>query len=143
MTSASEDGRYRHYAAVSIGAVAVAVVLVSGCSGQRNDGRIAVVGRVIYDGQPVRVGRVLFATSSGHGDSAVGLDERGGFRAKLFPGDYAVVVRATDGFEHLDEKGNLVLPAKLVPVKYFDAKTSGLVLTVTAGMKPVELTLQP
>lgn len=121
----------------------ILVVMVAGCGQRVPDGMVAVSGRAVFEGKPVSEGTVLFAAVGLAGSDSTPTDSRGRFRLFLRPGGYAVVVRWTDGVDHLDGTG-LFVPAKsLIPKRYADAKTSDLRLTVEKGMGPVEFVLQP
>lgn len=121
----------------------IIVMLAPGCGRRADDGRVSVSGSVVFAGQPVTQGTVLFATTSGRGDASAPIDASGRFRVRLLPEDYTVVVRSTEGDDHLDQQGRFIPAKKLLPARYFDSRTSDLRMTVHPAMPPVELTLRP
>lgn len=121
----------------------IMTIAAAGCGPRADDGRVPVTGSIIFAGQPVTHGTVLFATKSGRGDASAVIDASGRFQVRLVPEDYTVVVRSTEGDDHLDQQGRFIAAKKLVPERYFDCRTSDLRMTVQPAMPPVELTLRP
>ncbi|MEI6239215.1 MAG: hypothetical protein WCR51_02385 [Planctomycetia bacterium] len=121
----------------------VAAFVLAGCGSGDRDGLVRVAGRVLFEGKPLPTGMVLFAPESNRGAGTARIDAGGRFATRLTPGNYVVVVRATNGADMMDKDGNFIQANSLVPVKYCDAGTSGLTLTVAPGMKSVELALEP
>lgn len=121
----------------------IVAMMVLGCGRHVDDGRVPVSGSVVFNGQPVSHGTVLFATPSGKGDSSAQIDPNGRFQLRLLPEEYTVVVRSTEGEDHLDQQGRFIAAKKLVPARYFDCRTSDLRITVQPGMAPVALSLGP
>ena len=129
-------------------AVAVAVVLISGCGDDTGLAqRYAVSGKVTYKGQPVDKGRISFDPESPDGRPAAGQIENGRYLLTTLapddgalPGKYKVTVMSKEvddsemkviakggQFHHDKAFAKAVKNAKaLVPSKYGLADTSGL-----------------
>jgi hypothetical protein len=127
-------------------AVAVAIVTVSGCSGVKTPPVGQVGGIVTLDGQPLTKGQVQFLPDSSKGTKgrmAVGLiGTDGRFALTAFkPGDGAlvgfhkVVIICEEDMPAFDPKSPPPPPKSLIPIRYTDAKTSGLTAEVKAAAK--------
>jgi hypothetical protein len=113
------------------------IVAASGC-GSDDPGRLPTVpagGTLIYDGKPVAKGTILFQPEKGH--DASGVIENGKFTLTTYaPGDGAVVGRhrvAIVSFEETPMKDGDTTAKYLVPQKFSDPGTSGLMAEVPAG----------
>lgn len=138
-------------AAKALLVVAVACVLVAGCSGKREDkwtrGRpptYEVTGKVTYQGKPVADAVLTFqpVDETGKGGSAI-TDDQGYFEAQTFdpsdgltPGAHRVAIHKV---QLVDASGNVVTEIRepgglreknLVPKKYADFKKSGIEIKV-------------
>jgi len=113
-----------------------------GCSPRLPAGFVVVTGAVTYQGAALTTGTILFSDDSANAGSAP-IDRDGRFRVILRPGRVKVAVRAKEGVDRLDDKGNYVPAKSLIPEPFGDTKTSGLSIDVVAGMKPVNIVLKP
>ncbi|MCX7413012.1 MAG: hypothetical protein NTW36_06205 [Planctomycetia bacterium] len=93
-----------------------------------------------YEAAPLTTGTILFSAESGAAASAQ-IDPYGRFRTTLRPGRVVIAVRAKEGVDRLDEKGNYIAAKSVIPETLGDTKTSGLSIDVAAGMKPVNIVL--
>lgn len=114
-----------------------------GCGKSLGPGKVRVVGTVVHAGTPLPSGRVLFASAGNRGGGSAVINPGGRFTVALDPGDYSVAVRCFDGHDQLDENGNFIPAKSLTPDRYTDARTSGLSVTVTPGIKPIGFALDP
>lgn len=125
---------------------------LAGCGGS---GMVKVTGTVLLDGAPVESAAVMFMPTSGR--PAEGFtDAQGNFSLQTTdpndgaePGEYKVtVVKTRTAGVSVNEDGTsgTIDPAGvrqewIVPQKYSMPDTSGLTVTVAAGMAPVKLEL--
>nr|AYC79401.1 hypothetical protein [uncultured bacterium] len=123
----------------------------SGCGGG-TPGKpkpIPVSGKVVWNGQPVTTGSVLFSpVDRDKGHLATGeIDSKGNYVASTFekkdgvvPGSYKISVNVFEGEDPVAKK-----PGKpILPQKYYTGETSGLTATIEAKdkTKVVDLTLE-
>ena len=122
--------------------------IVLGC-GRPDAGLVCVQGTVTCAGAPLPVGTVIFspAEPGGKGEARGTIDEQGRFTmvhdlhprdAGIPRGRYRVAVFSahTVGSDPETQRHEI-----LVPTKYMDPQTSGLVVDVTDGQKRVDLDL--
>ena len=111
---------------------------LTGCGTPLPDGMVKINGTVTLDGSPLICegdgeSYINFMSDTNGGGSGSFDRTNGTFEMIVQPGDYTVVVRATDGFMQEDEKRGLVIPAKsLIPEKYNSAGNSDVNVTVPA-----------
>jgi hypothetical protein len=109
---------------------------LTGCGTSLPDGMVKINGTVTLDGSPLVCegdgeSYVNFMSDTNGGGSGSFDRTNGTFEMLLEPGDYTVVVRATDGFMQEDEKRGRIIPAKsLIPEKYTTGKTSDASVSV-------------
>jgi len=127
------------WAAIFVGAI---FATAGGCGPRVPAGFVVVTGAVTYQGGPLTTGTILFSDDSANAGSAP-IDRDGRFRVILRPGRVKVAVRAKEGVDRLDDKGNYVPAKSLISEPLGDTKTSGLSIDVAAGMKPVDIVLTP
>lgn len=116
---------------------AAAFLLLTGCGPSLPDGMVKIDGVVVLDGSPL--------ICSGEGESYVNFlsDTNGGgagsfdrsngtFEMIIQPGDYSVVVRATDGFdeEDMNRRGRIIPAKSLIPEKYTNSELSDVTVHV-------------
>lgn len=114
-----------------------------GCGGKA----ASVSGKVTLDGEPVTRGTVAFTPTAG-GQRATGIiDENGAYElstnreAGLDVGSYAVSVTSRERGQ-VGDGGGPPMPGKyLVPQKFSDANTSGLVFDVQRGSNTIDIPL--
>ena len=112
----------------------------SGCGPSAPAGFVVVTGSVTAGDAPLTTGTILFSDDAANAGSAP-IEADGRFRTLLRPGRVKVAVRAKEGVDRLDEKGNYVPAKSLIPETLGDTKTSGLTIEVAVGMKPVTIGL--
>lgn len=111
---------------------------LTGCGTSLPDGMVKIKGTVTLDGSPLVCegdgeSYINFMSDTNGGGSGSFDRTNGTFEMLLQPGDYTVVVRATDGFMQEDEKRGRIIPAKsLIPEKYNSAGNSDVTVTVPA-----------
>lgn len=103
--------------------------------------RLPVSGVVTSEGKPLERGSVLFAATEGTDVATAPIREGGRFTTTLLPGEYRVAVRSYAAGDPDAEGISTSPPKSLIPVRYGDAKTSGLKVTAANGMPPVTLEL--
>lgn len=129
-------------------AAAIVCIVLGGC-GRPDSSLVRVDGTVTCAGAPLPVGTVIFspAEPGGQGEARGTIDEQGRFTMihDLYPRDagiprgrYRVAVFSahTVGSDPETQRHEI-----LVPTKYMDPQTSGLVVDVTDGQKRVDLNL--
>lgn len=125
-------------------------VFAAGCGGNDGQGRLPVSGTVTLAGLPLSEGSVVFVGEDG-GSAGVGMVTEGEFALSeagnsdgIQPGTYPVVINAwVVAPGSVDENGDIINEGKsMIPVKYNDAKTSGLTATVSADSTEFEFTLE-
>jgi hypothetical protein len=137
-----------HVGRATLTALLVACLVVQcGCS--RRPAVVPVSGRVTLDGKPLGFGSVMIQPAAGPAArSTIGPD--GTFTASTFvPGDGAIVGPAAVRVACYEQQrpgapppqGELALGKSLVPEKYTQFETSGIGVTITAGMAPLEIEL--
>jgi len=129
--------------AVGAAGCVLAASLLVGC-GANGPELAPLSGTISLDGQPLPHGLVQFVPASGAGPAAVGSIAAGRFTAETggrrgaVPGRYLVRVEARA--KPVDETDTL--PKSLVPARYGDPATSGIVAEVVVGQdNVVDITL--
>ncbi len=121
----------------------LALLLVSGCGDSRPP-LAPITGTVTIDGQPLEQGTITFLPDSGR--SAHGRIEAGAIRDVttweggdgVQLGPVQVVIQSITNPDTIEAD---VEHRWLIPRRYGDPQRSGLTLTITPGMPPVELEL--
>ncbi len=121
---------------------------LSGCGGGGRE-TVEVTGTVTLDGQPVAEAAVMFSGPEGGSPATTQTDAAGHFTVRAVPGSNGVAVSKlqTSGSAAAGEDGLMpatgapVVPQSLVPTKYSDFRTSGLLVEVASGMAEVKLEL--
>ncbi len=128
-------------------------VLLAGCGGGGQE-LAPVSGTVTLDGKPLAGAGVLFTPQEGGRPAGGSTDEEGRFTLTTKTnGDGAmlgtnrvavskVAFAQTPSSNGSPNPSAALRPQSLIPARYGDVKTSGLVVEVTAGMEPVKLELQ-
>jgi hypothetical protein len=116
------------------------VLLCVGCSDGRPD-RVKVSGRVLIDGQPLTMGKIVFVPK-GARPSAGSLDEQGRFTLTCYDGDDGVVPGTHQVMISAKEMISESKAKWFAPPKYADFRTSGLSYEITESTDDllVELT---
>ena len=118
--------------------ITMMTILVNGCSSNENAGSRAK-GKVLFNGQPLTEGAILFqpvatgSTSYGKIDASGTFEMRTGTSMNgIKPGEYEVAIENWKIFpDGVDEKGNvLVNGLSKIPRKYTNPKTSGFKATI-------------
>lgn len=130
------------------GACLIGLLGHTGCG--RRPTLALVSGRVTLDGKPLEFGSVMIQPVAG--PAARGsIRPDGGFTVGTFaPGDGAIVGPATVRVACYEQQrpgapppqGELALGKSLIPDKYTQFETSGIAVTVAAGMGPLEIDLK-
>jgi len=116
-------------------------VVVSGCSKKSGMDTAPVSGKVTYRGKAVPTGTVMFVPDAGPAATGeIGAD--GSYKLTTYAtgdgaviGTHKVTVTALQGMgDALPEQRNAT-PPPLVPAKYLNGETSGLVAEVKPGVK--------
>lgn len=138
---------------VVVASLAAALLALAGCSSE-NPETYKVIGKIVYDGQPVKSGVVQLLPEGG-GNSAIGnLQPDGTFQLTTFkqndgacPGTYTVTIQAMpeedaddpmSGLPGMEFAGSGKPP---VPLKYENPETSDLKVNVNKGENSLELVL--
>jgi hypothetical protein len=129
------------------------VVLAAGCGQHYPTEYGEVSGKVIYNNEPVRGGRLTYVTVEGGFSNSVTIDENGNFKVKAPVGDvkFAVdnrtvgeekfpgpILRRPDSPPAQHIKGTYAP----IPKKYYTTRTSPLTYTVTKGPQTFDLVLK-
>ena len=145
--------RSPHHQKIRVGRALLAAALVAslggsvGCS--RRPAVVPVSGRVTLDGKPLEFGSVMIQPAAGPAARST-IGPGGTFTASTFaPGDGAIVGPATVRVACYEQQrpgakasdGELALGKSLVPEKYTQFETSGIRVTIAAGMAPLEIEL--
>lgn len=121
-----------------------------------SDGRVEVTGVVLVDGQPLPQANVAFIGGGGGAFGTGSTDQEGRFSIRAQPGVNQVSVGALDTskageWADIPEEDSLAgtqeemaeamknAPQPLVAQRYFNAATSGIEITVEAGMADVTI----
>ena len=142
-------------AAMLIG-IAAALSFVGGC-GEGGTPRIPISGTVEMDGKPVEGASLAFIAGGGSVLSTAMTDSQGKFTAKVGEGQNKVSVSKVDaqaaaaaspnaetmlmGTEAEVRAQNAKAPKNVVPARYADPTTSGLVFDIQKGMEPILINL--
>ena len=124
------------------------LVGLSGCGGGGRE-TVEVTGTVTLDGQPVADAAVMFSGPDGGSPATTMTDATGHFTVQAAPGSNGVAVSklqtsgnaAVGGDGLMPATGAVAVPQSLVPKKYADFRTSGLIVEVASGMDQVKLEL--
>lgn len=137
----------------------LSVVLLPAMIGCGNDfpGRVAISGIVELDGKPLEGASVAFVGDGGGALATATTDKLGEFRVKVAPGSNKVSIskvdpnaaaamaeapKAEDMLMGTPEQvKKMVQPKAGVPEKYGNPSTSGLQFDISAGMKPLSISL--
>lgn len=137
----------------------LSVVLLPAMIGCGNDfpGRVAISGIVELDGKPLDGASVAFIGDGGGALATATTDKLGAFRVKVAPGSNKVSIskvdpnaaaamadapKAEDMLMGTPEQvKKMVQPKAGVPEKYGNPSTSGLQFDISAGMKPLSISL--
>ena len=137
----------------------LSVVLLPAMFGCGNDfpGRVAISGIVELDGKPLEGASVAFVGDGGGALATATTDKLGEFRVKVAPGSNKVSIskvdpnaaaamaeapKAEDMLMGTPEQvKKMVQPKAGVPDKYGNPSTSGLQFDISAGMKPLSISL--
>src|SRR5262249_45839790 len=127
------------FAAALVGAT---VLLAAGCGSAEKS--IDISGQVTFKGEPVTEGSVQFIEDrTGHG-AEVELGPNGTYKARLFAGEYKVVVTPP---YLVDVSSGLPNPyykkVKNIPKKYHSTATSGLSAIVSPDQTTHDFALTP
>lgn len=131
-----------------VNCVALAAVLAvsAGCGGigDARSGLVQVTGKVTIDGTPLTSGMISFIPAQGTEAFNSPIDATGNYSLAAspsspgaLPGEYKVIVVATDGPPKMGEKGTVIEAKSLVPEKFKSPETSGLTGSVKAGQPNV------
>lgn len=140
--------------------VSAASLLVTGCGPNNPFGAIPVGGKVIYNGQPLKEGEVLYNPVDSKGRRAKGkIQADGSFQLTTLelndgaiPGEYQISILAyaphpgepsrTEAAESPDAIRDRIKRGHIIPEKYTDPETSGLTDSVNkdhSGFKEIIL----
>lgn len=122
-------------------AAIVACVLTAGC-GDSGPKRVTakVKGKVTFDGQPMKKGRIIF--QSANGAPGVGdFKEDGSYELVTGIGANQIAVQNRDPNTNDPKSGMPVLGKSHIPDKYESSKTSGLTFDVQAKDNTADFTL--
>jgi hypothetical protein len=135
--------------------VALVLATTIGCGKGKESGTVTINGTVVLDGSPLDGASVAFIGRGGAKLASAHTDRSGKFTlnaavgsnqvtvAKGEPGPPPAQLTEEDMLMPTEEVlKSLPPPAKpLVPARYADPKTSGIVIEVVEGMESVELSL--
>ncbi len=137
----------------------LSVVLLPAMIGCGNDfpGRVAISGIVELDGKPLEGASVAFVGDGGGALATATTDKLGEFRIKVAPGSNKVSVSKVDPNAAAAVAGapkaedmlmgtpeqvkKIVQPKAGVPERYGNPATSNLQFDISAGMKPLSISL--
>ncbi len=129
-------------AAAAAALVGAAVLSAAGCGSAEKP--IAVSGKVTFKGEPVTEGSVQFIEDRTGRGAEVDLGPDGTYQARLFAGEYKVVVTPP---YIVDESSGMPNPyykkVKNIPKKYHSTETSGLTATVSPDKAAHDFALTP
>jgi hypothetical protein len=120
-------------------------VFLTGCGGPH---AASVTGTVVYDGQPLTTGAVVFQPVH-DGPIAIGdIQSDGSYTlsvgdaAGVDPGDYRVTVAASEPMPEATPENPQPLPKSLIPARYSNADQSGLTFKVEPGSNRFDIKLE-
>lgn len=120
----------------ALSAVLFAASLATGDDKKKDEPKgEAVTGKVALDGKPVPGGTITFTSKDGKTSVSAEIKE-GDYKATVPAGEYAVGIAAP---APKDKKG---APPFMIPAKYGDPKTSGIVAEVKAGKNNLDFELR-
>jgi hypothetical protein len=129
-------------AASATALLGAAVLLAAGCGSAEKP--FDVSGKVTFKGAPVTEGSVQFIEDRTGRGAEVDLRPDGTYRARLFAGEYKVVVTPP---YLVDESSGMPNPyykkVKNIPKKYHSTETSGLTATVGPDKTAHDFALAP
>lgn len=116
--------------------------MASGCSKKSGMATAPVSGKVTYRGKAVPTGTVMFVPGAG-GPAATGeISSDGSYKLTTYAtgdgaviGTHKVTVTALQGMGDVLPEQRNATPPPLVPAKYLNGETSGLVADVKPGVK--------
>jgi hypothetical protein len=122
--------------------VGAAVLLAAGCGSA--DKPIDIAGKVTFKGEPVAEGSVQFIEDRTGRGAEVDLGRDGTYKARLFAGEYKVVVTPP---YMVDQSSGMPNPyykkVKNIPKKYHSTETSGLTAGVSRDQTTHDFALTP
>lgn len=116
--------------------LAVSAIGLGGCWSRLPPGKVQIHGLVTIDDEPLTFsGEGIFSVTlvavAGSESMGAKLDRASGkFSMVLSPGDYTAVVVATDGFGEEPRPGKAIAPKSLIPERYSNLPTSGVIINV-------------
>ncbi len=127
--------------------VAIGGFALAGCSRSAFDAQVS--GRITLDGKPMGSGVVVFAPEGENRNAPMGtIEPNGNYSLKtnreigLMPGKYRVSMSVYDTPPHQPGERMQTTGKQLVPEKYTDVHTSGLVYDVTLGNNTINIELK-
>ena len=130
MDSCIERGSGKHLLRLACGSLLLAqMALITGCGENPHSvEHVQVSGKVLFQGKPLRGGRVNFITVKGAFSSSGKIDENGHYQLQAPVGDVQISVMSQN-----------------LPQQYQDPQTSGLKFTVQPGSQThdIELSANP
>jgi len=141
---------YCHRRAVPLVMIAMALAVLTSAGGcKRNPRVVAVKGKVLYNGQPLPFGSVMFQPDKGQ-PAMADIATDGTFTLSSYgpndgavPGKHSVSVSCYEGHRPGKASGDS-LGKLLIPLKYTRFGSSGLTAEIqdTAGKEPQEVVLE-
>lgn len=118
-----------------------ALVLLAGCSGDRDDSRHDLSGRVTYAGKPVPAGRIVFSPDDAQGNqgpATIADIKDGRYRTRAgkgaVAGAYVVTVYGTNGMTATEARDNALFPPYRLQLTIDAENTSyDIVIPASAG----------
>ncbi len=129
------------------------LLALAGCGA--DDGRVSISGQLEVDGKPLAGAAVAFVSMSGSALSSASTDSAGKFTARVAVGKNKVAVSKIDPNEAPPAPTNpedtlmgteaevkaMPKPKGVLPPKFADPNTSGLVFEIQSGMAPLVISL--
>jgi hypothetical protein len=129
------------------------LILVTGCSGTSSVQHAEVTGRVLFKGEPLPGGRLVFVATHGGFANTSTIGEDGSYKIKAPVGEVHIAVdnrmlqprvaRAPAPAKRTGESFNPVTGTYVpIPSKYYEPDQSGLVYTVRKGEQTYDIPLE-
>lgn len=128
------------------------LIAIAGCG--PNDGRISISGQVEVDGKPLSGAAVAFVSENGAALSSASTDNEGKFTARVASGRNKVAVSKDDPnappppsnpeetLMGVESEVKAMPKAKgMLPPKFADPNTSGLIYEIKSGMAPLVISV--